>query len=110
MNEEGKEECQKDMKSSNHADRINDIIESPLSKWKDILAILQSIFTIIGILGALYWFYQQGEARPRIVISHEVTHRQLNEKMTWVHVSVKIKNVGKIPINILRQEKSGSNR
>ena len=35
-------------------------IDTPISKWKDIFGIIQSIFTVFGIIGALCWFYGQG--------------------------------------------------
>lgn len=71
-----------------------------LSKWKDIFDILQKIFTILAIVGAGIWFYMQGESRPRAIISHEITHRKIHAKKTWVHVSVILENIGKLPINI----------
>jgi len=81
-------------------DRIEDRKVNSISKWKDILEILKSVFIILGIIGGAVWFYEQGEVKPRAEISHEITYRNISKDYKWVHVLVNIKNIGRIPIRI----------
>lgn len=81
------------------SDAINGIC-SFLIKGKEPLAAIQSICIIAGIIAGVIWFYGQGESRPRVIISHKITDRKINENIVWINVSVKIHNIGKVPINI----------
>jgi len=60
-----------------------------------VAVIVQSAFTVAAIIAAGIWFFWQGETSPKANISQMVTHRQIHENWTWVHVSIKITNTGK---------------
>lgn len=70
-----------------------------LDRVKEIVNILQSIFTIAAIIAAAWWFFLQTEASPRVGISHSVTHHKIHDNWTWIYVSIKLENLGKIPVN-----------
>ncbi|MGA7577970.1 MAG: hypothetical protein ACLQUW_01540 [Desulfobaccales bacterium] len=74
--------------------------DSSISKWKDITEIVKSVFIVAGIIGTGYWFFEQGEVRPRADIAHEITYRHISKDYTWIHVSVIVKNIGMTPIRI----------
>ncbi len=57
--------------------------------------IAQSVLTTIAIIAAGVWFLVQREAAPKANIEHTVIHREINDKETWVRVSIKISNQGK---------------
>lgn len=72
----------------------------PSQKLKDIITILQSIVTIVAIIGAFIWFLWTKETSQRANINHEITHRQVHGKWNWVRASITIDNIGKIPIDL----------
>jgi hypothetical protein len=74
--------------------------EKSLSKWKDIFDIAHSIFVILALLCAGYWFFVRSEIKPRADVSHEITHRTIHGEHNWVHVLVNIKNIGYTPVVI----------
>lgn len=73
-----------------------------LSKWKDIIDIAHSIFVILAIICAGYWFYKQGEIRPKADITHEITYLNIHKDKKLVHVLINIKNIGHTPIVITK--------
>jgi hypothetical protein len=66
-----------------------------LGKVSAVAALIQPIILVLGAITAAAWFWVQSEASPKANISHVVTHRQLSDNLTWVHVAVTISNVGK---------------
>ena len=71
-----------------------------LSKLKDILDIVHSTFVILAIICAGYWFFKQGEIRPKTDISHVITSQNIHKNSKLVHALISIKNIGKTPIDI----------
>jgi len=61
---------------------------------KDVTTIIQSVLTIIAIIGAAIWFIMRAEANPKANISHTLEHEKITDKWTWVHVGVIISNPG----------------
>jgi hypothetical protein len=72
----------------------------PLQNLVDAMSILQSIATIGGIIAAGVWFFVQGEADPKINITHSIIHKKLNSEQTWIRASVDIANIGKRRITL----------
>lgn len=71
-----------------------------LEKAKDFTSIIQSVAIVAGIIvGAILFFMQAGPI-PRANISHSVIHRQINDKWTWVRVSISIFNPGNLPLSL----------
>lgn len=68
-----------------------------IKPWAEIV---QSFFVVAAIVAAGIWFFWQGETSPKAKISHMVTHRQINENLTWVHVSITITNAGKTTLDL----------
>ena len=68
---------------------------SRLERAKDWFGIFQSFVTIVALIAGGYWFFLQRELFPSAVITHEITHRRITNAGTWLHVSVKISNMGK---------------
>ena len=68
---------------------------STLSRIRSSAGIAQSVFTISVIITGGIWFFVQYEASPKANIDHKVTHRQIDDAWTWVHVSITISNPGK---------------
>jgi len=81
-------------------EKIKEPKDKSISKWKDLIDIVHSIFVILAIICAGYWFFKQGEIRPRADIFHEITYRNIYKGNNWVHVLINIKNIGKTPIVI----------
>jgi hypothetical protein len=86
--------------SKSETGKVIAAIGSFLIKIKDHLSAIQSICLIAGIIAGLIWFYDQGESRPRVIISHKITSRKINDDAFWINVSVKIHNIGKVPVHI----------
>lgn len=61
---------------------------------KDVTYVIQSVLTIIAIIGAGIWFIMRAETTPKANISHTMEHEQITDKWTWVHVGVIISNPG----------------
>lgn len=80
--------------------KVISAIGSFLIKSKEYFAVIQSICIIAGIIAGLIWFYNQGESRPRVIITHKITDRKISDNIVWISVSVKIHNVGKVPVNV----------
>ena len=81
-------------------ERENTVNLKPLDTVKSWAEILRSFFTVAAIVAAGIWFFLQGETSPKANISHMVTNRQINENLTWVHVSIKISNAGKTTLDL----------
>ena len=62
--------------------------------------IVQSFVTVAAIVAAGFWSFLQRDTSPKANISHMVTHRQINENLTWVHVSITITNAGKTTLDL----------
>ncbi len=75
-------------------------VPSKLSRVKSAASIAQSVFTVGAIIAAGIWFYIQKEASPKANIDHKVTHRQIDDDWTWVHISITISNPGKRLLNL----------
>ncbi len=88
-------------KMDNHLTNGSTIKNSKLSLdfIKDIISILQSIFTIAAIIAGTWWFFFQAEASPRVEISHSVVHRKIHNQWIWVYASISLSNVGKRPVH-----------
>jgi hypothetical protein len=69
-----------------------------LEKVKAVASIIQSVLITFSIIAAGIWFLAQSEASPKANISHEVTHRRLNDNWIWVHVAITVTNPGKRPL------------
>ncbi len=68
---------------------------SILSRVKSMAGIAQSIATVIAIIVAGIWFIERRETSLKVDITHTVIHRQIDDKQTWVRVSIEIFNQGK---------------
>jgi hypothetical protein len=68
---------------------------SILSRVKSSASIAQSVFAVIAIISTGTWLLVQREAVLKANITHEVTHRQINDNWTWLRVSIVISNPGK---------------
>ena len=79
---------------------MNNYQTSFLEKIKSAASIAQSVFTVGAIIGAGLWFWMQGTTSPRANISHTVTHRQINDKLKWIHVTINIFNEGKKRLDV----------
>ncbi len=66
-----------------------------LSRVESAAGIAQSVATVIAIIVAGIWFIERREASLKADIIHTVIHRQIDDKQTWVRVSIKISNQGK---------------
>ncbi len=66
-----------------------------LSRVKNAAIISQSVATVIAIIAAGIWFFMRGEVLQKANIEHNVTHRQINNDWTWIHISITISNPGK---------------
>jgi len=64
------------------------------------MGIIQSGVTVAAIIAAGIWFFWRGEPSPKANIAHVVTHRQITEQWTWLHVSIIVSNVGKRPLDL----------
>ena len=73
---------------------------SRLNKAKNWASFIQSIVTIFAIMAAGWWFFFSGEHSPKANIVHEVVHRKITDKWTWLHISTLINNVGKTSLDI----------
>ncbi len=65
---------------------------SILSRVKSMAGIAQSIATVIAIIVAGIWFIERRETSLKVDITHTVIHRQIDDKQTWVRVSIEIFN------------------
>ncbi len=68
---------------------------SVLSRVRSAAGIAQSVVTVIAIIVAGVWFIERREASLKADITHTVIHRQIDDKQTWVRVSIEISNLGK---------------
>lgn len=68
---------------------------SILTRVKSVANIAQSVATVIAIIVAGIWFIERREASLKADITHTVIHRQIDDKQTWLRVSIKISNQGK---------------
>ncbi len=68
---------------------------SILSRIKESANIAQSVATVIAIIVAGIWFVERREASLKADITHTVIYRQIDDKQTWVRVSIEISNQGK---------------
>ncbi|HUC90347.1 MAG TPA: hypothetical protein VMR45_06125 [Patescibacteria group bacterium] len=59
---------------------------------------IASCFTIAAIIAGLWWFYQRREKVPRANIEHAVKFFDLENKTTYVGVTVTIQNTGNVII------------
>jgi hypothetical protein len=73
-----------------------------VERTETLLKIVQSAVTTAAILAAGAWFLMQGEAEARANISHEVTHRPLDDRWTWVGLSVTVENAGNRRLDLER--------
>ena len=69
-----------------------------LETVKAVASIIQSVLITFSIIAAGIWFLAQSEASPKANISHDVTHRRLNDNLIWVHVAITVTNPGKRPL------------
>jgi hypothetical protein len=73
-----------------------------------ITSIVASIITSLGILAGLWWFMRRGEKISRANISHKINFIKLDNKITYVGVSVIIDNVGRVAICPTVEQTNGS--
>lgn len=68
---------------------------STLCRVKSATGIAQSVATVIAIIVAGIWFIERREASLKADITHTIIHRQIDDKQTWLRVSIEISNQGK---------------
>jgi hypothetical protein len=61
---------------------------------------INSIVVALAIFAAGWWFWTQGESSPKANITQSIIHRQMDNQWVWVHLSVRIRNAGKTPLQI----------
>jgi hypothetical protein len=71
-----------------------------LTKWKNIFDIAHSIFIIVALMFAGYWWIKQGQNHPRVHITHDIACKNIHKKNNLVHVMINIKNIGQTPIKV----------
>jgi hypothetical protein len=67
---------------------------------KGWLEIAQITLTIIAFLAAGWWFYRQGQNRPRLKVEHHISHHRLSKDRQLLVVDVVLTNVGNIPLDL----------
>jgi hypothetical protein len=67
--------------------------------WLDIV---QSVMTILALLGAAFWFFAQRSDKQQIKMEHFVTQRPVQgaRAMDLVAVEVRVTNVGKVKVDL----------
>ena len=73
---------------------------SRLGTWKDVTAVIQSIATVLGILAAGWWFFNQGTLAPHADLSQSVQTLDIHPNWRLVRLSVTLKNVGAVPVSL----------
>lgn len=75
-----------------------------LSSWKDLIKVLESIFTIVAIVvGGLwgYWLFVKNRQRyPRASLTHKVIHKEIEDGKNLLHVDIVIYNIGEVLLQI----------
>ena len=71
-----------------------------LKKLSEIASFAQTLLTIAGIFAALWWFWAQAESSRKANITPSITHKKIDNELTWILISVEIVNVGKRPIKL----------
>lgn len=67
---------------------------------KGWLEIVQITLTIIAFLSAGWWFYRQGQNRPRLKVEHHISHHRLSKDKQLLVVDVTLSNVGNVPLDL----------
>jgi hypothetical protein len=74
--------------------------------WKDTAATVQSIVTIIALLVGGIWTYrtfvQFRQDRPKLVITHSVSHFFIPNRLILLSVEEKYSNVGPVKIDLTK--------
>ncbi len=72
---------------------------------KDIVEIVQGIITAIGIVVGGVWAYllfvRKRQKYPRADITHEITHYLITDDKVLLHVTVTVKNVGDVLLQLV---------
>ena len=71
-----------------------------LDSWLTFFKLVNYILISAAILAAALWFIWQGGFSPKLKARHQVSHRQLDDNWTWVHLSLAAENVGRVPIGL----------
>jgi hypothetical protein len=75
-----------------------------LATVKDVFATLQSLATIVGLVGAGWWFYKQRETEPKAKVEQVVSQRvdaQASSR-TLVGIEVRVTNTGYLRLDLKR--------
>lgn len=67
---------------------------------KDIVQIIQSILTIIGIIVAAYWFFKRRQVNPKAKLTHNIINKVLDENTLLIRINATIENIGNVLIKI----------
>jgi len=75
------------------------------SKAKDIADIVQSFFTVLGIVVGGFWTYmlfvQKRQRYPRAKTTHTITHKPLGHNRILLHVTTDISNPGEVLLRLV---------
>jgi len=75
-----------------------------IRKWKDSVAIAESLFTIGAIIVGGFWTYhlfiQQRQSDPRLEITQKISHVRLSDQNKMLVVDETLKNTGTVQLRI----------
>jgi hypothetical protein len=67
--------------------------------WKDLMAGIQSVATVIALLAGGWWTYQifvlERETSPHANVTQVVTGKLISQKWYWIQISITAQNTGK---------------
>jgi len=67
---------------------------------KDVTSVIQSVAATLAILGAGWWFLMQGLITSHANLTETVQSLKIHDKWRWVRLSVRITNVGLVPMRL----------
>ena len=77
-------------------------IWAQLPLWKDTLAAIQSVLTILAFFAAVWWFTMQGYTQPTVQVEHKIQQKLIlgpaNTSLVWIEI--KVTNSGKVPVDL----------
>jgi len=74
-----------------------------IGKTKDIAAIVQSVFTVVAIIAAGWWFWFGRQNEPRVRIDQSLTHFRVpegNNSAVVAAIDVKVTNTGNVLVKL----------
>ncbi len=86
----------------------NILIFTNVCKWllknseymRNIAQTFQALVTSFGIIIAGFWFIEKRQQFPRANLKHKIIHKELDENTVLIHITVTIKNIGNVLIEI----------